>query len=144
MLCGLIDDLNTRTRFAGLPLPPEDTAAGVMQAMGWRTGFPVRMGFGRGKPEHDPWRFDATRMVESGEADAAVWISACSPEAPSWNRRVPLVALVAEGTSFAAPPEIVITLRQPGIAHDTVPFDPYLRVLSAKPASSPQTRPPVS
>lgn len=144
MLCGLIDDLNRRIRFAGLPLPPGDNAAGVMQAAGWRTGFPLRIGFGRGKPEHDPWRFDASRMVESGEADAAVWISACSPEAPSWNRRVPLVALVAEDTRFPAAPEVVITVGRPGIDHDAAMFDPHLGVLSAKAASSARSVPLVS
>ena len=76
MLFGLIDDLNAHTRFTGLPLAPGDNAAGVMQACGWMTGFPMRTGFGRGYPEHDPWRFDATRLVESGEADCALWISA--------------------------------------------------------------------
>lgn len=143
-LCGLIDDRNTRTRFAGVPLPPEDNAAGVIQAAGWRTGFPVRIGFGRGKPEHDTWRFDASRMVESGEADAAVWISACSPEAPSWNRRIPLVALAAEGTNFATAPEVVITVGRPGVDHDAVIFDPHLGVLSAKAASSARPVPLVS
>jgi formylmethanofuran dehydrogenase subunit B len=138
MLCGLIDDLNARTRFAGLPLPPEDNAAGVAQAAAWCTGFPLRVGFGRGEPEHDPWRFDAVRMVESGEADAAVWISACSPETPAWQRRVPLIALVTEGTRFAVPPEVVITVGQPGIDHDAVMFDAHLGVLTARTASAAQ------
>lgn len=138
MLCGLIDGLNARTRFAGLPLPPEDNVAGVVQVAAWRSGFPMRVGFGRGKPEHDPWRFDATRMVESGEADAAVWISACSPKAPAWQRCVPLIALVAEGTRFAVPPEVVITVGRPGINHDAVLFDAHLGVLAAKAASAPR------
>ncbi len=33
MLCGLIDDLNAATRFAGLPLPAPGNAAGVAQAL---------------------------------------------------------------------------------------------------------------
>lgn len=144
MLCGLIDDLNAHTRFAGLPLPPEDNAAGVMQAAAWRAGFPVRIGFGHGQPEHDPWRFDATRLVESGEADAAVWISACSAEAPPWRRRVPLVALVGEGTGFAVAPEVAITVGRPGIDHDAVLFDEYLGVLAAKPATGPRNTPKVA
>ena len=82
MLCGLTDDLNAKTRFAGLKLPADGNAAGVVQAAGWSTGFPVRVGFGRGAPIHDPWQFDATRMVESGEADVAVWISALTPGRP--------------------------------------------------------------
>jgi formylmethanofuran dehydrogenase subunit B len=76
MLCGLVNDLNADARFSGLPLPPHDNALGVLQACGWLTGLPPRTGFGRTIPEHDPWRFDGLRLVESGEADCVLWISA--------------------------------------------------------------------
>ena len=69
MLCGIVADLNATTRFSGLALAAADNALGVLQACGWMTGFPMRTGFGRGFPEHDTWRFDAARLVESGEAD---------------------------------------------------------------------------
>src|SRR5262249_6608158 len=52
MLFGLLDELNTATRFTGLPLAPADNAMGVTQACGWMTGFPPRIGFRRGYPEH--------------------------------------------------------------------------------------------
>ncbi len=94
MATGLILDLNKTTRFSSLPLGAADDAAGVVQTSGWSTGFPVRTSFGRGYPEHDTWRFDADRLVESGEADAALWISAYSEAAPGWKRKIPLVALV--------------------------------------------------
>ena len=59
MLFGLIDDLNAGDALQRLwPLAPGDNAHGVLQACGWMTGFPLRTGFGRGYPEHDPWRFD--------------------------------------------------------------------------------------
>ena len=86
MLHGLILDLNKTTRFTGLPLGADANAAGVVQTSGWMTGFPVRTSFGRGFPEHDTWRFDATRLIESGEADAALWISAYDREAPPWKK----------------------------------------------------------
>ena len=54
MLCGLVDDLNAATRFSGLSLAPGDNALGVLQTCGWMTGFPMRTGFARGHPEHDP------------------------------------------------------------------------------------------
>ncbi len=95
-LCGLISDLNAKTRWAGLPLPAPGNADGVARALGWKTGFPVRVGFGRGRAEHDPWRLDAARMVESGEADAAVWVQAIEPGPPPWERRIPLVAVTAQ------------------------------------------------
>jgi formylmethanofuran dehydrogenase subunit B len=144
MLCGLIDDLNGTTRFAGLPWAAPDNAAGVAQAAAWRTGFPLRVGFGRGAPEHDPWRFDAARMIEAGEADAAVWVSACSPAAPPWRRAVPTVALVAEGTRFAAAPAVAITVGRPGVDHDGVLFDPRLGVIAARYAADATRKPHVA
>ena len=122
MLHGLIRDLNKTTRFSGLPLCCDSNAAGVVQASGWMTGFPVRTSFGRGFPEHDTWRFDATRMVESGEADAALWISAYGPEAPPWKRNIPLVALASPHTAFAREPQVCVEVGCPGIDHDGVEF----------------------
>lgn len=144
MLCGLIDDLNATTRFAGVPWTPPDNAAGVTQTAAWRTGFPLRVGFGRGAPEHDPWRFDAARMVEAGEADAAVWISACSAAAPTWRRQVPTVALVAEGARFATPPAVAITVARPGVDHDAVLFDRRLGVIAARYAADATRKPRVA
>lgn len=144
MLCGLIDDLNRRTRFAGLPLAPAENAAGVAQAGGWQSGYPLRVGFGRGKPEHDPWRFDATRLIAHGEADAAIWISSFSPDPPPWQEPVPTVALVADGATFGPPPEVAITVGRPGIDHDAVLFDGNFGVLAAQPAASPRALPTVA
>jgi formylmethanofuran dehydrogenase subunit B len=122
MLHGLIRDLNKTTRFSGLPLGSDSNAAGVVQASGWMTGFPVRTSFGRGFPEHDTWRFDATRMVESGEADAALWICAYGPEAPPWKKNIPLVALASPQTAFAREPQVCVEVGCPGIDHDAAEF----------------------
>jgi formylmethanofuran dehydrogenase subunit B len=120
MLCGLINDLNRNTRFSGLPLPLPDHAEGVLQVSTWMTGLPMRTGFARGIPEHDEWRFDAKRLVESGEADCAVWISAFRPAAPDWSREIPTVALTGGGTNFRRPPHIHIAVGRPGVDHDSV------------------------
>src|SRR5262245_9037222 len=86
MLCGLIKDLNAKTRFSGLPLPQGDNALGVVAASGWTTGYPVRTRLRpAGSPQdavHDPWQFDAARLVETREADCALWISAYQPAVP--------------------------------------------------------------
>jgi formylmethanofuran dehydrogenase subunit B len=134
MVCGLVDDLNGTTRFAGLPLPGADNVNGVTQAAAWCCGFPPRTSFGRGVPEHDPWRFDATRLVESGEADAVLWISALTAASPPWTRRLPTVALSAPGTAFATPPEVAITVGRPGHDHAGVLHAPRLGALAAHPA----------
>jgi formylmethanofuran dehydrogenase subunit B len=144
MLHGLLRDLNKTTRFSGLPLGTDANAAGVLQTSGWMTGFPMRTSFGRGLPEHDTWRFDAARLIESGEADAALWISAYGAEAPPWKRHVPLVALVAPQTAFAREPQVYIETGCPGVDHDAAEFDRETGCIIARTASRPSQAPSVA
>jgi formylmethanofuran dehydrogenase subunit B len=137
MLHGLIRDLNKTTRFSGLPLGNDSNASGVVQTSGWMTGFPVRTSFGRGYPEHDTWRFDATRIIESGEADAALWISAYAHEAPQWKKSIPLVALASPQTAFAREPEVRIEIGCPGIDHDAAEFARETGSIVSRKASHP-------
>ncbi len=135
MLCGLVNDLNEATRFSGLPLAPRDNAAAVLQVSGWTTGFPLRTGFARGYAEHDTWRFDAARLIDSGEADCAVWISAYNTVRPTWTREVPLIALTTEADGI--PAQVAITVGRPGIDHDAVDYWPATGTLAAVHASKP-------
>jgi formylmethanofuran dehydrogenase subunit B len=144
MLHGLIRDLNRTTRFSGLPLGNGSNAFGVVQTSGWMTGFPVRTSFGRGFPEHDSWRFDATRMIESGEADAALWISAYCVEAPQCKKNIPLVALVLPQTDFAQEPEVCIEVGCPGIDHDAAEFVREKSSIVSRKASKPSDAPSVA
>jgi formylmethanofuran dehydrogenase subunit B len=139
MLCGLIDDLNAKTRFAGLPVAPSGNAMGFAQIGGCMTGFPLRISYAKDGPEHDPWRFDAARMVDSGEADLAVWVSAFVPRPPPWRRSVPTVALVASGTRFRSSPEVEIVVGRPGVDHASVVFDFNLGGLACKQVAAEQS-----
>lgn len=130
MLCGLVKDLNAATRFSTLPLAPSDNAAAVQQVSGWMTGFPLRTGFGRIYPEHDPWRFDARRLVESGEADCGLWVSAYRAVAPPWRRDVPLIVLTGAADALSYTPEVAIAVGRPGIDHDAVEHRPDTRTLA--------------
>src|SRR5215467_7997278 len=120
MLCGLVNDLNATTRFSGLPLAPGDNAIGVLQACGWMTGFAVRTGFGRGYPDHGPWRYSAARLVESGETDCVLWISAYRAAVPEWRRHPPTIALTPADAKFAKTPRVHIAVGGPGCDHDSV------------------------
>jgi formylmethanofuran dehydrogenase subunit B len=122
MIGGLVLDLNQKTRFSNLPLGPGMNALGVVQTSGWMTGFPMRTGFGRGFPEHDTWRFDANRMIESEEADAALWISAYGKDSPQWNRQIPFVAVAKPQTRFRYPPKVRIDVGSPGEDHDGIEY----------------------
>jgi formylmethanofuran dehydrogenase subunit B len=131
MLTGLIIDLNKNTRFSSVRLVAPMNAAGVVLTSGWMTGFPVRTGFGRGYPEHDTWRFDSKRLVDSGEADAAIWISAYGAEAPPWTKQVPLIALTAPGTRFGAEPHVRFDVGRPGVDYDSTEYVPQAGTLVA-------------
>jgi formylmethanofuran dehydrogenase subunit B len=142
-LQSLVSDLNATTRFSGVPLGARAGAAGVNQIAGWMTGFPPRTGFGRGHPEHDPWRFDARRLVDSGEADAALWISAYENEAPNWTRTdVPLVTLAPKGAEVAR--GVYIEVGQPGETHDAIEFAQEATTFVSRAAKSPGEAPSVA
>ena len=137
MLHGMVADLNARTRFSSLPLGPADNALGVLQVCGWMTGFPMRTAFGRSNPEHDPWRFDATRMVEAGEVDCAVWISAYGAAAPEWTATVPLIALTSVDAPMRRPARIAIEVGRPGTDHDAIEYSVAIGGLASRAASQP-------
>jgi formylmethanofuran dehydrogenase subunit B len=120
MLYGLVRDLNETTRFSTLPLAAPDNGVGVLAACGWTTGFPMRTGFGAGVPVHDPWRFDAERLVASGETDCVLWISAFGAVPPAWRSEVKVIALCERTTQFAQAPDVCITVGRPGVDHDAV------------------------
>jgi formylmethanofuran dehydrogenase subunit B len=143
-LSGLVLDLNAKTRFTNLAFGPAQNAVGVLQTSGWMTGFPIRTGFGRGYPEHDIWRFEANRLVDTGEADAALWISAYGATAPGWRRKVPFVALAAPGTSFPYPPKVQIEVGAPGQDHDSIEWTREIATFAATPAKAASDAPRVA
>lgn len=142
MLQSLVTDLNATTRFTGIPIGARAGAAAVTQTAGWMTGFPPRTGFGRGYPEHDPWRFEAARLVESGEADAALWISAYDGEPPPWSRDIPTVTLAPGGA--ATPNGVFIEVGRPGETHDAVEFAQEAGALVLRRATAPAPLPSVA
>jgi formylmethanofuran dehydrogenase subunit B len=143
MLSGVVKDLNAETRFTGLPLALPDNATGVLQACGWMTGFPMRTGFARGYPEHDPWRFDTQRLVESREADCVLWLSAYGASAPRWIGALPTIALTAEGEDLPGS-RIRITVGQPGVSHSAVEHNAAFGTLTYRPASRRSDAPPAA
>jgi formylmethanofuran dehydrogenase subunit B len=144
MLHGLVRDLNDTTRFSTLPLVAPDNAAGVLAACGWTTGFPMRTGFGAAVPIHDPWRFDAERLVASGETDCVVWVSAFGAAPPAWRSAVNLIALCERTTQFDEEPKVRITVGRPGVDHDAVMHSSDVGTLVAATASAPSGAPSVA
>jgi formylmethanofuran dehydrogenase subunit B len=144
MLHGLVRDLNETTRFSTLPLPPPDNGAGVLAVCGWMTGFPIRTGFGAGAPIHDPWRFDAERLVASRETDCLLWISAFGA-APSTRLSAANVIALCEPTArFAKEPNVRIAIGRPGVDHDAVLHSSDAGTLVAVTASARSAAPSVA
>ena len=144
MIHGLVRDLNETTRFSTLPLPPPDNGAGVLAACGWMTGFPMRTGFAASAPSHDPWRFDAERLVASGETDCVLWISAFGAAEPAWRSAASFIALCEPTAQFVKEPNVRIVVGRPGVDHDAVMHSSDAGTLVAVRASERSAAPSVA
>ena len=137
MLQGIVVDLNATTRFTSLPIEPPDNAAGVLQACGWMTGYPMRTRFSRSGPQHDPWMFDTARLVQSGEVDCALWISSYGSAVPEWTSAVPTIALISAQAQPPSPVRVAIEVGRPGVDHEAVEFVAALGALAPVAGSKP-------
>ena len=144
MLNGLVRDLNETTRFSTLPLAAPDNGPGVLAACGWTTGFPMRTGFGAGVPVHDPWRFEAERLVASAETDCVLWISAFGAAPPAWLSAANVIALCESTAEFAEEPSVRITVGRPGVDHDAAMHSSDAGILVALAASARSATPSVA
>jgi formylmethanofuran dehydrogenase subunit B len=122
MLAGLVKDLNAQTRWSSISIGHDETASAAALACGWTAGFPLRVGFGRGRPEYDSWRFDARRLVDSREADAIVWVSALGELPPAWIGAVPMV-LLSDSEIAPLPGGVAIRVARLGRDHAAVIYD---------------------
>ncbi len=113
----IVSTLNQRTRAATLPLGGGDGASTVNAVFTWLSGLPLRT---RAAPlglEHEPLRFDATRLLAERSVDALLWIASfgTEPAPPS----VDLPRIVLGHPSFAAAVQgsgsVFIPVSTPGI-----------------------------
>ncbi|MGH8750228.1 MAG: formylmethanofuran dehydrogenase [Burkholderiales bacterium] len=116
-LCELIKDLNHATRFSGFPLGGNDGGMTASQVCAWQSGYPARIGFGRGHPEYDPHLFDCARLLEAGEADFLLWSSSFKAQHTPPASGVPTVVLGVSGMRFEREPEVYIPVATPGLDH---------------------------
>ena len=116
VLLHVLRSLNRKTRCVGLPLGGSDNGQGLAQVMLWQAGWPSRLSFANQTPEHDPWRFEAARLVAAGEVDALLWVSTFSPSPPP-AATMPTIAIVAPGTVLRTPPAVEIRVGTPGLDH---------------------------
>jgi formylmethanofuran dehydrogenase subunit B len=140
MVLGLAGDLNAGHRFSTVALPAPANGEAAMQICGWLFGVPLRSRWMDGGAKHDPWRFDARRLVETREADAALWIGPIE-DPPDWLRRVPAVVLAGRGFAPDKMPEVAISVGRPGVDHPGVLYQLETRALCLVPPSRPTALP---
>jgi formylmethanofuran dehydrogenase subunit B len=115
-LASLLRHLNIETRCVGLPLGGSGNGLGAQQTALWQTGWPLRIGFGAGTPHHDPWRYDARRMLEAGEADALIWVATLAPEPPPVSA-IPVIAVVSGDIELPSPAAVELRVGTPALDH---------------------------
>ncbi len=115
-MCELVQELNDKTRFSVLPMGGSDGDLTATQVCTWQTGYPLRVSFAGGAPEYDPWRLRAATLIESGAADAIVFVSAFDAQraAPASDARTIVIARAGADPGRAA---VFIPLATPGIHH---------------------------
>jgi formylmethanofuran dehydrogenase subunit B len=113
----LIAHLNHTTRCSGLPLGGNEGDITANQVSSWISGFPVRNSFKRGYPEYDPYRFSMRHQLDSGEADALIWISTLNPEHRPPETRVPTIVIGHPAMQLANEPDVFIPAGIPGVDH---------------------------
>ena len=59
------------------------------------------------------WR----RLLDSGEADAVLWVSAFKGGSLPFETKIPTIVLGAPGTAFSREPEVFIPVGTPGVDH---------------------------
>jgi formylmethanofuran dehydrogenase subunit B len=116
-LLELVRQVTRTSRCSALALGGGGNLFGVNQVCIWQTGYPIRTAFGQGIPEHDPYRFSARRMVEEGEADALVWISAFGEASPPMRADVPTIVLAPRIAPEARAAAVCIPIGIPGLDH---------------------------
>jgi formylmethanofuran dehydrogenase subunit B len=116
-ICRLVAEINETSRFSGLPLGGNDNGLGAGQVGTWTAGFPLRTSFASGRAEYDPHLYSWRRMIESGEADAVLWISAFRPLDLPFQTKVPLIVVGAPGADYAREPDVFLAVGTPGLDH---------------------------
>jgi formylmethanofuran dehydrogenase subunit B len=74
----LAQELNRFTRFYAMPIGERGNANGAENVVAWQTGYPCAVQLARGYPRYNPGEFSVSGILERGEADAALIISANS------------------------------------------------------------------
>jgi formylmethanofuran dehydrogenase subunit B len=113
------------TRAATLSVAARGNGDGVNICSTWTCGLPVRTSFAREVPEHDAWAYETNRLLETGEADALVWIDALEGDEAKRPKGAPTVVL-SSNPGRASRGDVVIEVASAAGDHDAALYLPPL------------------
>jgi formylmethanofuran dehydrogenase subunit B len=113
-ICELVRDLNRETRFSVLPLGGSDGDLTAQQVTTWQTGFPVGVDFSTGAPSQASAQ--TRTLIESGEVDALLFVSAFDSERLPPATNLPTVVLGRAGMQTGSCAAF-IPIGVPGLHH---------------------------
>jgi formylmethanofuran dehydrogenase subunit B len=114
---GLVKDLNQTIRFAGLSLGGAEGAITAGAVCTWISGYPLRVSYGDGAPDYDPYCWSIARMLKDGEGDLLIWIASISPDFGPPETKLPTIVLGTPGLKLAGKPNVFIPVGTPGLDH---------------------------
>ncbi len=116
-LCEITKYLNRETRFAGFFLGGNDGGMSANNVSAWQSGFPLRVNFSKGYPEHDSQKYATANVLKNKEADALLWISSFNPEIKPPRAKIPTIVLATPDTKLGFKPDVFIPISTPGVDH---------------------------
>lgn len=117
LISEVVKELNVTTRFAGLSLGGSEGGPSAASVATWQTGFPLRISYAKGYPEHDSYRFSIGRMLADNEGDLLVWLSSFSTDLGPPATRIPTIVLGTPGIRLTHTPAVFIPVGTPGVDH---------------------------
>jgi formylmethanofuran dehydrogenase subunit B len=115
-ICELVRDLNRETRFSVLPLGGSDGDVTAQQVTTWQTGFPVGVDFSAGGPAQIGLHAETRALLDSGEVDALVFVSAFDSQKLPPDTKAPTVVLGRAGMQTGSCAAF-IPIGVPGLNH---------------------------
>jgi formylmethanofuran dehydrogenase subunit B len=110
----MIKSLNLATRFAGLNIGGNDGAVTANSVCAWQTGYPLRVSFAAGHPQHDPHGYAGERLIKDRAVDLLCWVDAFGAGSPPTIKGVPTI-IVGHPKLQDKRAEVYLPVGQPGV-----------------------------
>jgi formylmethanofuran dehydrogenase subunit B len=118
----IVGHLNRTTRAAALWVDGRPGAATVQQVFTWLSGLPLRSRLGPRGLEHEPWLYDAARLVAEGAVDAVLWVSSFDADDKPPPSELPMIVLghpaLAAAMGRRKAKTVFIPVATPGIGYE--------------------------